>query len=167
MIIETPLLIIGHGPAALVAAKVLSGSGLASLVAGHTPLDDTEPVELDADSLAILEPHGVLGVLRPYALTHEPFTIAPLLFEQGLKHHCVADMLITVYDDMAFTSTQTPTDHDHGAGWEAGRLDGAGSSWEIKADALLDVSSYPTDLNQSIHQAAAFGRTLLAGFSAG
>ncbi|MGH1488292.1 MAG: hypothetical protein ACRBK7_02680 [Acidimicrobiales bacterium] len=163
MIIETPLLIIGHGPAALVAAKVLSGSGLTSLVAGHEPLDNTEPVELDAESLAILEPHGVLGVLRPYASTQEPFAIAPLLFEQGLKHHCVADMLITVYDDMAFT----PTDHDRGSASGpaagSGRLDGAGSSWEVKADALLDVSSYPTDLNQSIHQAAAFGVDLLAG----
>ena len=156
MIIQTPLLIIGPGPAALVAAKVLSGSGLTSLVAGHVPRDDTVPVELDAESLAILEPHGVLGVLRPYASTQDPFTIAPLFFEQGLKHHCVADMLITVYDDMIFT----PSDHDHGAG--SGRLDGAGSSWEIKANALLDVRPYPSDLNQSIHQAAAFGRTLLA-----
>lgn len=169
MIIETPLLIIGHGPAALVAAKVLSGSGLTSLVAGHAPLDDVKPVELDAESLAILEPHGVLGVLRPYASAQEPFTIAPLFFEQGLKHHCVADMLITVYDDMTFTSTttstSTPTDHDRGA--VSGRLDGAGSSWEIRADALLDVSLYPTDLNRSIHQAAAYGRTLLAALGAG
>ncbi|MGB5755628.1 MAG: hypothetical protein WBM50_01830 [Acidimicrobiales bacterium] len=159
MIIETPLLITGHGPAALVAAKVLSGSGLTSLVAGHAPRDDVKPVELDAESLAILEPHGVLGVLRPYASTQEPFTIAPLFFEQGLKHHCVADMLITVYDDMTFT----PTDHAAGSG----RLDGAGSSWEIKAHALLDVSPYPSDLNQSIHQAAAFGRALLATLGAG
>ncbi len=161
MIIETPLLITGHGPAALVTAKVLSGSGLTSLVAGHAPRDDVKPVVLDAESLAILEPHGVLGVLRPYASTQEPFTIAPLFFEQGLKHHCVADMLITVYDDMTFT----PTDHDHAAG--SGRLDGAGSSWEIKAHALLDVSPYPSDLNQSIHQAAAFGRALLATLGTG
>lgn len=178
MIIETPLLIIGHGPAALVAAKVLSGSGLTSLVAGHAPRDDVEPVELDDESLAILEPHGVLGVLRPYASTQEPFTIAPLLFEQGLKHHCVADMLITVYDDMIFTPTSTsnPTDHDRGgrtgsgsgagSGSVVGRLDGAGSSWETRADAFLDVGSYPADLNQSIHQAAAFSRSLLAALGA-
>jgi len=162
MIIETPLLIIGNGPAALVAAKVLSGSGLTSLVAGHEPRDDVEPVELDDESLAILEPHGVLGVLRPYASTQEPFTIAPLFFEQGLKHHCIADMLVTVYDDMVFTPTSTSTDHDRGGRF--GRLDGAGSSWEIKAGAFLDVSTYPVDLNQSIHQAAAFSRALLATF---
>ncbi len=156
MIIQTPLLIIGHGPAALVAAKVLSGSGLTSLVAGHEPRQDIDPVALDDESLAILEPHGVLGVLRPYASTQDPFTIAPLHFEQGLKHHCVADMLITVYDDMTFTP---------GPGG-SGRLAGAGSSWEVKADAVLDVSAYPADLNHSIHQAAAFGRSLLAGLGA-
>lgn len=165
MIIETPLLIIGHGPAALVAAKVLSGAGATSLVAGHVPRDDTMPVELDAESLAILEPHGVLGVLRPYASIQDPFTIAPLSFEQGLKHHCVADMLITVYDEMTFTPAPTATGHDRPAG--SGRLDGAGSSWEVTAHAVLDVSAYPRDLNRSIHQAAAFGRALLATLGAG
>lgn len=160
MIIETPLLIIGHGPAALVAAKVLSGSGLTSLVAGHAPREDTTPVELDPESLAILEPHGVLGVLRPYASTQEPFTIAPLLFEQGLKHHCVADMLITVYDDMTFTPA------DDGGAAVTGRLDGAGGSWEVEAHALLDVTAYPCDLNGSIHRAAAFGRDLLTALGA-
>ncbi|MED6303747.1 MAG: FAD-dependent monooxygenase, partial [Actinomycetota bacterium] len=98
--IATPLLIVGRGPAALVIAKVVSGRGLPCLVVGHETLENAESVMLDPESLEILEPHGVLAVLRPYAAAQDPFTITPLAFENGLKHHCVADMLITVYDDM-------------------------------------------------------------------
>jgi len=159
--IDTPLLIVGPGPAALVAAKAVSSRGLPCLVAGHEPLDDETPVVLDPESLAVLEPHGVLDVLRPYANTQEPFTITPLLFEQGLKHHCVADMLITVYDGM---SLQGPTfnDDEHGAdGAMAGELTDGHSTWNITADAYLDAATLPTDLNQAIHAAAAYGAEVM------
>lgn len=156
MVIDTPLLIIGRGPAALVAAKVVSGAGMTSLVAGHEPVDDLEPVVLDERSLSILEPNGVLGVLRPYAAAQDPFTIAPTLFEQGLKHHCVADMLITVYDGMSLEEAEANGDG------VTGRLTDGRSSWEIEADSLFDVAGLPTELNEAIHAAAAFGHRLLA-----
>ena len=98
MVIDTPLLVTGHGPAGLVVAKVVSGWGLQSLVAGHQPLDGDEPVVLDPEAVAVLTPHGVFDVLRPYLASVEPPSIAPVVFEEVLKHHCVADMNVTVYD---------------------------------------------------------------------
>lgn len=154
--IDTPLLIIGPGPAALVAAKSVSGRGLPCLVAGHVPVDDHQPVVLDAKSLAILEPHGVLDVLRPYASTQDPFTIAPLPFEQGLKHHCVADMLVTVYDNMT-VEDRSPD----GAGINGVLTDGR-ARWAIHADAFVDTSTMPADLNEAIHQAAELANLVLA-----
>lgn len=142
--IETPLLIVGHGPAALVAAKVASGAGLPCLLAGHQSLDQHDPVQLDEQSLAVLEPDGVLGVLRPYAASQEPFAIAPGLFEQGLKHHCVADMLVTVYDGMWLTDSV-----EVGQG-RSGVLTDGRARWRIEADRFLDASDLPTELNAAV-----------------
>ncbi|MDG2113847.1 MAG: hypothetical protein P8N02_14695, partial [Actinomycetota bacterium] len=136
--IDTPLLVIGHGPAALVAAKVVSGAGVPCVVAGHEVVPGAEPVTLDRRSLEILEPHGVLGVLRPYASTQEPFAIAPERFEAGLKHHCVADMLITVFDGMALADHRTDGDS------EVGTLTDGRSNWDLRADSLLDVATLAT-----------------------
>ena len=154
--IETPLLIVGRGPAALVIAEVVSGRGLPCLVVGHETLENAESVMLDPESLEILEPHGVLAVLRPYAAAQDPFTITPLAFENGLKHHCVADMLITVYDDMYINETTTSD-----RGFRGGLTDGR-NSWEIRADAFVDVSEFSIDLNTAVHQAAAFGNKLVS-----
>lgn len=155
--IDTPLLLVGHGPTALVAAKVLSGAGLPCLIAGHEVVPDSEPVVLDDQSLSILEPHGVLGVLRPYASTQDPFTIAPEMFEAGLKHHCVADMLITVFDGMRLV------DHSSAGVGIDGVLTDERSRWNLHADAYLDVADLDVaDLNGAIHQAAAFGGKLLS-----
>ena len=146
--IDTPLLIVGHGPAALVTAKVVAGRGRPCLLADHRPIEDTEPVVLDDPSLAALEPNGVLGVLRPYAAAQDPFTIAPLLFEQGLKHHCVADMLVTVFDELAVEDLVTS---DSGA--SATLTDGR-SRWAVAADALIDLRGFEGDLNDAIHHGA-------------
>ncbi|MDA3041437.1 MAG: hypothetical protein O3C27_18295 [Actinomycetota bacterium] len=148
--IDTPLLIVGHGPGALVAAKLASGIGQSSVVVGHEPIEEGERVVLDDASVAFLEPDGVLGVLRPYAADQDPFAIAPGTFEAGLKHHCVVDMLVTVFDglwveDLALTGPRA-----------GARLTDGRSNWAITADAYLDVSDYPTDLNAAIHRAAAF-----------
>ncbi|MED5361121.1 MAG: hypothetical protein VX760_01095 [Actinomycetota bacterium] len=157
--IETPLLIVGCGPAALVIAKVVSGRGLPCLIVGHEAQNGAPPVTLDSESLEILEPHGVLSVLRPYAVAQNPFTITPLAFENGLKHHCVADMLITVYDDMRFKeATQSE-------GGIRGELTDGSSTWEIHADAFADVSDFSVDLNHAVHQAAAFGNQLMANIT--
>jgi hypothetical protein len=154
--IETPLLIVGPGPAALVIAKVVSGRGLPCLIVGHEAADNTEPVALDPESVAILEPHGILAVLRPYAAAQNPFTIASLAFENALKHHCVADMLVTVYDDMHVNEASTT------AGGLHGELTDGRITWKIQADAFVDVSKFSIELNDAVHQAAAFGNQLMS-----
>lgn len=157
--IDTSLLIVGGGPAALVVAKVVSSAGLTSLVAGHEILGDAEPVVLDEHSVSILEPDGVLGVLRPYAAAQDPFAIAPVFFEQGLKHHCVADMLITVFDDMRLVDARPD---GHGVN---GVLTDGRRRWELHADAFLDgaeLAEHPAELNAAIHRAAAYGSDVLA-----
>ena len=160
--IDTPLLIAGQGPASLVVAKLVSGHGLPSLIVDHEPFEAQEPVVLDDDSLAVLEPHGVLGVLRPYATVQDPFTIQPLLFEQGLKHHCVVDMLVTVFDQMTPTGLQP-----EGTGLLGALSDGDGDGrWEVRADAFFDASEHrgyqPGELNEAIHAGAAFADRLLS-----
>ena len=110
MNIDTPLLVVGPGPAALLVAKLASGRGLASVIAGHEITGAEDPVELDAAALAVLSPHGLLDVLRPYLASHHPVAIAPAVFEEVVKHHCVADMNITVYDGLTLVEAEpTPT----------------------------------------------------------
>lgn len=168
--IETPFLIVGPGPASLVAAKVASGAGLACMIVGHQAVEPCDPVELDEASLAILEPHGVLGVLRPYAASQQPFMIAPELFENGLKHHCVADMLITVYDNMTISDSTTTdsatTDSATTASGMTAVLTDGSSSWPVSADHFLDTrsldtSTLPLELNEAIHAAADYSLRLL------
>ncbi len=154
--IATPLLVFGPGPAALVTAKLVSGAGLPCLLAGHHNLDQLQPVELDERSLAILEPQGVLGVLRPYAASQNPFTIAPAMLENGLKHHCVADMLVTVYDHMTLTEVRNDGEQ------MCGKLRDDRSEWDVVADTMVDVTSWPTDLNRCIEESARFTEQLLA-----
>lgn len=146
--IDTPLLVTGPGPGGLVAAKLLSGRGVPSMVVGHETVPSPDPVELDALSLTILEPDGVLGVLRPYATSQDPFTITAPAFENGLKHHCVADMLITVYDGMQVELTADAE--------ISGRMVVGSSTWDVVADATLPAASLGTELNQVIHGAADF-----------
>ena len=143
----------------MVAAKVVSGHGLPCLVAGHKSLEDASPVELDQKSLAILEPHGVLSVLRPYATSQEPFTITSLAFENGLKHHCVADMLVTVFDNMSLEDAVA-----YGDGVRGKLTDGL-KIWDLEADAFLDVNALSSDLNGAIHDGATFGERLVKAIS--
>ena len=55
---------------------------------------------LDDAAVEVLDPHGVLDVLRPYLTAVDPLAIAPRAFEEVLKHHCVADLNVTVYDEV-------------------------------------------------------------------
>lgn len=151
--IDTRVLIVGSGAAALVAAKVAAGRGLPCLVAGHEPIDDTVPAVLSDEATAALRPHGVLDVLRPYAAAQEPFTISPLEFEQGLKHHCVADMLITVYDRMWFERAPSSVGE-----LAVGTLTDGRSSWDVRADELFEAEF--TDLDSAIRCGAAFANAV-------
>jgi hypothetical protein len=159
MLIDTPLLILGPGPAAWVVAKVASGWGLSSLVAGHEPLGDEVPVELDDAAISVLSPHGVLDVLRPYLAVSEPPAIAPVVFEEVLKHHCVVDMNITVYDGMSLVE-QRP----RGAGVSGVLTDGR-ARWDLLADAFVDATTMPTGLNAAIAAGADTARGVLASLT--
>ncbi len=156
MRIETPLLITGGGPAALVAARVASGSGLQSLVAGHEPVGGEEPVALDPASLAVLTPHGVLDVLRPYLVSSEPPTLMPSLFEGVLKHHCVVDMNITVYDGMAWVDAR----RHHGR--VTGALQDGHRRVEVSADAHIEADKLPRQLPAAISAGADAANAVLA-----
>ena len=155
--IHTPLLVVGRGPAALVAAKVASGWGLPCLLVSHQPHDDPEPTVLDRRSRSILERHGVLGVLRPHATAQDPFTITGLAFEQVLKHHCVADTLITVYDGMSVGDVRPE------GGGVTGVLTDGRRTWDVHVDAYLDVSAFPAELDGAIRCAAEYSDRLVLG----
>jgi hypothetical protein len=170
--IDTPLLIVGSGPAALVVAKVASGYGLASVVAGHesggraggeatSPAD--APVALDADAVSVLTPHGVLDVLRPYLSSAQPPAIAPSLFEEVLKHHCVADMNVTVYDGMRLVEREARG----GGGIEGvvGVLSDGRSRWPVRADAFVDADTLPNGLPEAITAGAERAKQIVASLT--
>lgn len=176
--IATRLLLLGSGPAPLVAAKTAAGRGLPCVLVGHELVDDVEPVTLDEEALDVLRPNGVLDVLRPYAAAQEPFAIAPLHFEQTLKHHCVADMLVTVYDRMWFELDGDSDEAADADGPIAGSLTDGSSRWPVTTDAVFDPGltvsglgpaagassdSIPVDLNTAILRGARFAEALAGG----
>jgi hypothetical protein len=144
MLIDTPLLVVGRGPAALVVAKVAAAYGLACLLVGHEVAGDDTPVALDLDAAAALEQHGLIDVLRPYLAGTDPPTLAPMAFEEVIKHHCVADLNVTVYDQMTVVE-RVPA----GPGVRGVLTDGT-SRWEVSADLFVDASLLPTDLGAAI-----------------
>lgn len=140
--IDTPLLITGGGPAALVVARIASAHSISSIVAGHAPADGSEPVALDAASVEALG--DSLGILRPYLAVADPPTIDPAVFEHVLKHHCVADMNVTVYDGMELVD---------GDGTDGVLADNR-SRFDVTADAHVDAAALPVELNAAIAAAA-------------
>jgi hypothetical protein len=149
VLIDTPLLVVGRGPAALVVAKVAAGYGLACLLAGHEVIGDHDPVPLDADAAAALARHGLFDVLRPYLETADPPTLTPRDFEDVIKHHCVADLNVTVYDQVAVVE-RTPI----GRGLRGVLTDGT-SRWELSADVFVDAGLLPSALSPAITAGAA------------
>ena len=74
----------------------------------------------------------------------------PIICDEVLKHHCVVDMIITVYDGMRLVDAVPDGD-----GVNEVLIDGT-SRWEIHADA----SAFPTGLHGAIREgAAAAGRS--------
>ena len=144
MLIDTPLLVVGRGPAALVVAKVAAGCGLACLLVGHEGTGDEQSVVLAPDAVAELERHGVLDILRPYLVALDPPTIAPAAFEEVVKHHCVADLNATVYDQMDVIE-RVPD----GSGVRGVLTDGT-SRWELRADVFVDADRLPAELSSAI-----------------
>jgi hypothetical protein len=157
MQIDTSLLVVGAGPGALLVGKLASGRGLGSVIAGHriSGLGD-EPVPLSEAAVAVLTPHGVFDVLRPYLASHHPVTIEPAAFEEVLKHHCVADMNTTVYDGLELVEAE-PT----AGGGVRGVLTDGRSRWPVTADAYVDAGTLPTDLSAAVVAAAAVANAIV------
>lgn len=153
--IDTPLLIVGGGPAALIVATIASGYSLSSLIVGHESQDNDDLFELDDKTIALLKPHGVINVLRPYAESLEPFVITAALFEKVLKHHCVVNMNITLYDGMELLDL-TPD----AAGAKAIMSDGQ-VQWLIQADYLVDTTSLPTDPGAATREGSAIAEAIV------
>lgn len=161
MVIDTPLLVIGHGPAALVAAKVAGGRGLNTLLAGHEPLGGETPVVLDEAAVAVLTPNGVLNVLRPYLTAVDPPAIAPVDFEDVVKHHCVVDMNVTVYDGMTLVEAAPRP-----GGGITGVLSDGRSRWELVADAFIDAGALPSTLPEAVSAGGAAADAAVAAVTA-
>jgi hypothetical protein len=155
MLIETPLLVVGNGPAPLVVAKLAAGWGLPCLLVGHEVIGGDTPVALDADAVAELTPHGVLDILRPYLQAVDPPTITPLAFEDVLKHHCVADFNVTVYDRMTVAERTI-----NGRGLLGVMTDGR-ARWDLSADMFVDATLLPSTLPAAITAGAATVREVL------
>ena len=157
MLIDTPLLVVGQGPGPLVVAKVAAGLGLACLLAGHEPTGDERAVALTAEAAAVLERHGLLDVLRPYLEGADPVTLSPRAFEEVIKHHCVADLNVMVYDGM--TLVEPVADGD---GLRGVLTDGSGH-WDVHADHFVDGASMPRDLSAAIVEGAAVAERATRG----
>ena len=93
---------------------------------------------------AALEEQGLLDVLRPYLEATDPLTIAPRSFEEVIKHHCVADLNVTVYDEMAVVERVAD-----GGGVRGVLTDGT-SRWDVRADQFVDATSLPDKLAAAI-----------------
>ncbi|MEZ5232704.1 MAG: hypothetical protein R2749_08345 [Acidimicrobiales bacterium] len=156
----TGLLIVGGGPGALAAAEIASGRRLPSLLVGHEAGKGPNaewPVPLDDAAVEALNPNGVLDVLRPYLAVAEPPTLSPHVFEDILKHHCVADMNVTVYDQMEVVEREPDAD---GRGLRGVLTDGR-ARWQVEAEAVIDTTDYPTQLSDAVNRAAADVRAVL------
>jgi hypothetical protein len=145
MRIDTSLLVVGRGPAAVVVAKVAAREGVPCLLAGHEVTGGDEPVALGADAIAALEAHGVLDVLRPYLVASDDGpAIAPRDFEDVVKHHCVADLNVTVYDEVEVVDIEAA-----GAGVHGVLTDGR-SRWDLDAERMVDAGQLPGTLPAAI-----------------
>ena len=156
MDINTALLVVGNGPGALLVGKLASGRGLGSVITGHEITGGGEPEALDEVAVAILTPHGLLDVLRPYLASHHPVTITPAAFEEVVKHHCVADMNTTVYDGLQLVEAQPTAE-----GGVTGVLTDGRSRWPVRADAFVDASSLPRSLSAAVAAASELANTIV------
>ncbi len=115
--------------------------------------DDT-PTELDDAAVEVLTRHGVLDVLRPYLTAGAPTRIIPSDFEEVVKHHCVADLNVTVYDEV------TVVERAFGEQGGGAVLTDGTSRWELHADRFVDADLLPSSLSAAIVAGAATAERL-------
>jgi hypothetical protein len=156
VLIETPLLVVGRGPAALLVARMVSGVGRPCLLAGHEVLDSAEPAVLDEAAVATLEAHGLLDIFRPFFVASSPPAVVPAEFEEVLKGHCVADVNITVYDGLELVEAVRAGEALTGV-----LTDGRGR-WDVQAEAFVDAADLPAELPAAVLAAAEAAATVLA-----
>jgi hypothetical protein len=144
--IDTPLLVVGRGPAPLVAAKVAAGWGLPTLLAGHEPTGADEAAVLGEDELRALSAHRVIDILRPSLVGPGPALVSRSEFESVLKHHCVADVNVTVYDQVEVTDLEPEGD----AGGVRGILTDGRSRWDLHADHYVDGRALAQALPEAV-----------------
>jgi hypothetical protein len=149
MRLETPLLVHGRGPAALVAAKVAGSCGQPCLLVGHEITSGDAPVELDATATDVLEQHGLVDVLRPHLLATDPLTVVPRDFEHVLKQHCVADLNVVVYDQFDIIELAVEGRSLRGL------LSNGTSTWDLAADTWIDADALAGPLPAAIRLGAA------------
>jgi hypothetical protein len=157
VLIETPLLVVGRGPAPLVAAKVAAGWGLPTLLAGHEPTGADEAVVLGDDELHALTTHGVIDILRPSLVGTGPALVSRREFEDVLKHHCVADVNVTVYDQVDVVDIEPDGD-----GLRAVLTDGR-ARWELAAAHYIDGSRLAPALPQAVLAGVGAAEAVLVG----
>jgi hypothetical protein len=155
--IDVPVLVVGPGPGPVTVAKLLSGRGVPCLLAGHTVLGDAGVEVLAASAVNVLEANGLLEVLHPYVdRKGASVTIAPGVYEIVVKQHCVADINVIVYDEVAVVDRRAGP-----AGVEAIMTHGR-SRWTVHASELVDGSDLPTSLPDAIVAAADLVDALLS-----
>ena len=105
----------------------------------------------------MLTRHGVLDVLRPYLTRRARRRRSrPRDFEEVVKHHCVADLNVTVYDEVTVVERRLGD-----GGGEAVLTDGT-SRWELHADRFVDAGLLPSALSAAIVAGAAAVERLTA-----
>ena len=159
MLIEVPAVVVGRGPGSLMVAKMLGGQAIPCLLAGHQPAGGTELVPLGEAAAAALERHRLLDILRPYGANGPTPAISLDDYEHVLKHHCVADVNVTVYDKVSLVDRRS-TD----AGMEAVLTDGR-SHWDLRARWLVDGQALPAALPEAIVAAAALVDGIVASIA--
>jgi ribulose 1,5-bisphosphate synthetase/thiazole synthase len=147
--IDIPVLVVGNGPGPLTVAKMVAGRGVPCLLAGHAVLPDAGPATLGPSAVEALQAHGLVDILLPYIHRDgASITISSETYEKVIKHHCVADINVVVYDQVVIVDRVVgPSGVD--AVMTLGR-----SRWPVQARQLVDGSLLPTSLPDAIVAAA-------------
>ena len=92
---------------------------------------------------------ALFDVLRPYLLAVDPPSIAPCVFEEVLKHHCVADLNVDRLRPIRGRRRAVRGRGVHGV------LSDGRSRWELVADTWIDAGALAASLPAAIPQGAA------------